>query len=521
MRIGPDAPLTIAGLARVAARPEPVHLTVLARERIAAAAAFLDRIVADRRVVYGITTGFGPLAGTWIDPARAEDLQTYLLAHLRAGVGPPLPRPAVRGMMLARLASLAQGHSGIGPGPLELLAAMLERDVTPVVPEMGTVGASGDLTPLAHMAATLQGEGEVLVGDRRLPADEGLAAAGLEPVRFGPKEAIALVNGTSTMTAIAALNGAAVERQVMLAVELGLLYAEIFGARAEAYDRRVGAVRPHPGQVRVHELIATWTAGGSRLEPTSSTTGRLPEDAPGGIAAGQRVVQDPYTIRCIPQLYGAVFDTVRFHNEGVERELNAVSDNPLLFPDDGEIIQAGNFFGQHVAAASDALTAGIITVAGHIERSIDRVTDPLRSAGLPPMLQAREPGLQSGLMGAQVSATALLAEMRTRATPAGIQSIPTNAGNQDVVTMGTIAARNAAWQVERLWDLLAIQGIAMAQAAELRGRAEFSPPAQALVRAIRRWVPPLEDDRALSGDISCLADALRRGAIDPDAVLSN
>jgi tyrosine ammonia-lyase len=548
MLIGPDRPLTLAALARVAAGAEAVQLSEAARERVAAASAFLDRIVAERRVVYGITTGFGPLAGTWIDPSRSEELQTYLLAHLRSGVGPPLPREAVRAMMVARLASLSRGHSGIRMETLDLLAAMVERDVTPVVPAMGTVGASGDLTPLAHMAATLQGEGEVVIAGTSVPAAEGLRRAGLAPIVFGPKEAIALVNGTSTMTAIAALNGDAARRQLHLAVALGLLYAEVMGGRAEAFDRRVGDLRPHPGQLRVHDLIAAWTADGSRLDRSTSTAGTLPhtgsrpEGTPAGAAGvargvigSQRIVQDPYSIRCIPQLYGAAFDTLDFHNATVERELNAVTDNPLLFPEDDTVIQAGNFFGQHVAAVSDALTAALVTVAGHIERTIARVTDPARSGGLPPMLQSREPGLQSGLMGAQVTATAILAEMRTRTIPAGTQSISTNAANQDVVTMGTIAARTAAWQVERLWDLLAIQGIAMAQAAELREavggggpaggdeaqrdgaeRSDFSSASRRLIAAIRRVVPPLENDRALSGDIFRLAGAMRRGWVSAE-----
>lgn len=536
MRIGPDSPLTLPVLARITTAPEAIDFSEAARERVAAAAAFLDRIVAERRVVYGITTGFGPLAGTWIDPSRSEELQTYLLAHLRTGVGPALPREQVRAMMVARLASLSRGHSGIRIETLELLAAMVERDVTPVVPSMGTVGASGDLTPLAHMAATLQGEGEVLVDGASLPAAEGLRRVGLAPIVFGPKEAIALVNGTSTMTAIAALNGEAAERQLHLAVALGLLYAEVFGARSEAFDRRVGDLRPHPGQLRVHDLLAAWTADGSRLDRSTSTAATLPpengsavEGAPRGVTSDQRIVQDPYSMRCIPQLYGAALDTLEFHNTTVERELNAVTDNPLLFPGDDTVIQAGNFFGQHVAAVSDALTAALVTVAGHIERTIARVTDPARSEGLPAMLQEREPGLQSGLMGAQVTATAILAEMRTRTIPAGTQSISTNAANQDVVTMGTIAARTAAWQVERLWELLAIQGIAMAQAAELRERAagsaapggsRFSPASRRLVAAVRRVVPALENDRALSDDISRLADAMRRGEVGAEQEMS-
>jgi tyrosine ammonia-lyase len=536
MRIGPDSPLTLPVLARITTAPEAIDFSEAARERVAAAAAFLDRIVAERRVVYGITTGFGPLAGTWIDPSRSEELQTYLLAHLRTGVGPALPREQVRAMMVARLASLSRGHSGIRIETLELLAAMVERDVTPVVPSMGTVGASGDLTPLAHMAATLQGEGEVLVDGASLPAGEGLRRVGLAPIVFGPKEAIALVNGTSTMTAIAALNGEAAERQLHLAVALGLLYAEVFGARSEAFDRRVGDLRPHPGQLRVHDLLAALTADGSRLDRSTSTAATLPPEreaavggAPRGVMSDQRIVQDPYSMRCIPQLYGAAFDTLEFHNATVERELNAVTDNPLLFPGDDTVIQAGNFFGQHVAAVSDALTAALVTVAGHIERTIARVTDPARSEGLPAMLQEREPGLQSGLMGAQVTATAILAEMRTRTIPAGTQSISTNAANQDVVTMGTIAARTAAWQVERLWELLAIQGIAMAQAAELRERAarsvasggsRFSPASRRLVAAVRRVVPALENDRALSEDISRLAAAMRRGEVGAETEMS-
>lgn len=516
--LGPDTAIGVSELSAVAhGRAKPV-LTSRAEVAVEAAHRLVGRLIAQRRIVYGITTGFGPLAGTYVDPSRSEELQRNLLSHLRSGVGPALPKIQVRAMMTARAASLARGHSGISPESLRLLIDMVNRDVVPLVPEMGTVGASGDLTPLAHMAAVLVGEGEARFRDTPMPAADALAAAGLRPVTLGPKEAIALVNGTSAMTGIAALAGHDFDSLLDLAVRSALLYAELFQARFEAFDRRLGEVRPHPGQKRVHERFTDLSSDGARLRFEPSTTGRLPTGgAETGVFANGHIIQDPYSIRCVPQLYGAAFDVLEYHRRTVETEISSVTDNPILIPDEDAVLHGGNFFGQHVAFVSDSLTNAVIAVAAHVERTVDRITDPLRSAGLPPMLQPREPGLQSGFMGAGVTATALVAEMRTRAMPASIQSISTNAANQDIVTMGTIAARNSAWQVARLRDLVAIQLLVLAQAAELRaGRlgleaAGFSSSSRDLVAMVRRVAPPLEDDRALSEDIARLAASLGEG----------
>jgi tyrosine ammonia-lyase len=491
--VGPDSLLTIARLARVV-------LSTAAESVVRRANRFVEQLIRERRIVYGITTGFGPL----------------------------LPSEQVVAMMVARAGSLAQGHSGVRPETISLLIAIANARIVPHVPSMGTVGASGDLTPLAHMAGALLGEGEVHWNGTIVPARDALAANGLAALVPGPKEAIALVNGTSTMSGIAALNGAEAHAQLELAIRSALLYAEIMEGRSEAFDPRIGAVRPHSGQARVHSLFADETAARSRLRRTSSTKEELPlatehTAAGSGVFANRPIIQDPYSVRCIPQLYGAALDALQFHNDIVNTELSSVTDNPILFPDDDTVLQGGNFFGQHVGLASDALTNALIIVAGHVERSVDRLTDPVRSNGLPPMLQSREPGLQSGFMGIQVTATALHAEMRTRATPASIQSISTNAGNQDIVTMGTIAARNTSWHIERLWELLAIQMIVLAQAAELRSAAGshgdpraagFSFSSLDLVQLVRSHIPPLGDDRPLSGEIGTLADVLRGYALD-------
>ncbi len=526
--IGPNDPLSIHDLACVVHRGANVALSDEARHAVAEAHHFVERLVDERRIVYGITTGYGPLAGTYIDPSRSADLQRNLLHHLRAGVGPLLCDEHVLAMMVARAASLSLGHSGVRPQTLDLLISMINRRILPEVPSMGTVGASGDLTPLAHVAGAMLGEGRVRVARRSMSASQALAANGLTPLAPGPKEAIALVNGTSAMTGIAAVNGAEARAAMNLALRSAFLYGEVMGARAEAFDPRVGQVRAHPGQAFVHEQLERLAADSSRLERASSTTAELPRHDPdggavtNGVYAGRQIIQDPYSLRCIPQLYGAAFDSLLFHDAGVALELQSVTDNPLLFPEEDAVLQGGNFFGQHVAFASDALANALIVVAGHLERSIDRLTDPVRSNGLPPMLQEREPGVQSGFMGAQVTATSLHAEMRTRATPGSVQSIPTNAANQDVVTMGTIAARNAAWQMERVWELLSIQVLTLSQAAELRSRkdgaaspdeAGFSTSSVQLIHFVRERCPPLDNDRALSDEIVMLAQELRHDAL--------
>jgi len=480
--------------------------------RMQAAHELLQRMVHERRRIYGVTTGYGPLASHPVTPEHAEELQRHLLYHLASGVGRPLSEAHVRATMAARAASLARGHSGIGEPLFQLLLDCLNAGITPIVPEMGTVGASGDLTPLAHIGLALIGEGEVTVNGTRMASTDALRAAGLTPAVLGHKEGIALVNGTSCMTGIAAVNAERARRLMALATRVAVVYAECLNGRAEAWDARVGTVRPHAGQVATHASLAQWSAGSDRLMPADALPPRLDESqaVDGWLAEGE-CPQDPYTIRCVPQEIGAALDVLAFHDQMVSTELQSVTDNPLILADDGAVLHGGNFYGQHVAFASDALALAVIKVAIHAERCLARLTDVTQNKGLPAFLHGGRDGVNSGFMGAQVTASALIAEMRSRGTPASIQSIPTNGNNQDVVTMGTIAARKTAEHLDLAYQVLAIQTLAVAQAAELRGGATldgFATASCELVAWVRTLAPSLGTDRSLSREIMAVASAL-------------
>lgn len=480
--------------------------------RMHEAHALLQRMVHERRRIYGVTTGYGPLASHPVTPEHAEELQRNLLYHLASGVGRHLSEVHVRATMAARAASLARGQSGIGDPLFQLLLDCLNTGITPVVPEMGTVGASGDLTPLAHIGLALIGEGDVTVNGTQLRSADALRAAGLTPAVLGHKEGIALVNGTSCMTGIAAVNAERARRLIALATRVAVVYAECLTGRAEAWDARIGSVRPHAGQVTTHATLNQLSTGSARLIPADVLPPRLDEThaVDGWLAEGE-CPQDPYTIRCLPQEMGAALDVLAFHDQIVTTELRSVTDNPLILAEDGAVLHGGNFYGQHVAFASDALALAVIKVAIHAERCLARLTDVAQNKGLPAFLHGGRDGVNSGFMGAQVTASALIAEMRSRAMPASIQSIPTNANNQDVVTMGTIAARKTAEHLDLAWQVLAIQSLAVAQAAELRGGhalVGFAPASHEFVAWVRGLAPSLGTDRSLSREIMAVARAL-------------
>lgn len=498
--LSPTATLSLAQLSRVARAAEPVELAADALEAVEASHELLLQAIAQNRRIYGVTTGFGPLADHYVHPDKTGELQRGLVYHLATGVGDPLPRDVTRAIMLARASSLSRGKSAVHPDTLRLLLDCLDADLIPVVPSLGTVGASGDLTPLAHVALALMGEAPFWGG-------RTLDDAGLQPLDPANREALGLVNGTSAMTGLAALNGVDAMRAFDVALRLAVANAEIFGARSSAFHELVGQVRPHPGQVRVLERIATITASSQRLRDDDVTLDL--DHLTDGPAPDQELAQDPYTIRCIPQVFGAIADQVDSHNEWAERELNAVTDNPIFDPESGRIIHAGNFMGQHLAFASDSLNNALIQLAVHGERVVARLTDRRRNAGLPPFLQGSRTGLQSGFMGAQVTATSLVAELRTHATPSSIQSISTNADNQDIVSMGTIGALRTSRSIDRVFELLAIEALVVAQAVDLVGHDGFSETTRELVSEVRGVSDFLDQDRPLSPEIQALAAILR------------
>ncbi|MEO1328931.1 MAG: aromatic amino acid ammonia-lyase [Pseudomonadota bacterium] len=500
--LGLSAADTVARGARI------IAIGPAAWERIRAAQARLARAIAERRVVYGVTTGFGPLADRLVRPEDVETLQRNLIYHLATGVGAPLSWEAARATALARLCSIAQGWSGASDPMVEALVALLNSDLAPWIPEKGTVGASGDLTPLSHLALALMGEGAFI--DRagnRIEGGAGLARIGVPPLTLAARDGLALVNGTAAMTGIAVLNGARAAALLEWAEALTGLHAELLRGRSEAWDPALSAARPHPGQVAASDRLRARIEGAPRIDATRAAERILPQsgDAPPQDATP---LQDPYSIRCAPQILGAARDALSWHDAVIERELNSASDNPIFAEDAAIAVHGGNFMGCHAALASDALKNAVVLTAVLSERQIARLTDEKRNGGLPPFLNRGRVGLESGLMGAQVTASALVAEMRAFGGPASTQSISTNGANQDVVSLGTIAARGCADILEDAARVLAIQAIAVAQGADIVGREALSPAGGALAERIRSVVAPLTSDRPLHADIERLSQEI-------------
>ncbi|WP_375401790.1 histidine ammonia-lyase [uncultured Sphingomonas sp.] len=518
----PDRPVTPADVEAVACGAALAELHDESIARAARSEALVARMVSDRRAIYGVTTGFGPLADNQIDPARGELLQRRLVQHLATGVGAPFPPVEARAIVASRLATLARGMSAVRPDLLRWMVDFLNAGLAPVMPEKGTVGASGDLTPLSHMALAFMGEGACWRDGSPAPSAGILVAAGLAPVTLAYKEGLALVNGTSAMAGVAALNGVRARRLVRAAALLTVAYAEILGGHRAAWHPLTAVARPHPGQRRAAALLWALTDDAPRLVPFRPMPGPIATEIDAsGVAHDRELPQDAYSIRCAPQALGAVDDMLVHHDGVVGIELSAVTDNPIVFTDaddEGEVLlHAGNFFGQHVSFASDNLHNAVAMLGVWSERQIARVTDVSLNRGLPPFLQGNATGLNSGFMGAQVTASALVAELRTKSVPASIQSVPTNANNQDVVTMGTIAARRARDAVADVGRILAIEALCLAQAIDLRSAADparFSEAALAVRAAVRGTSSFLHDDRPLSGEIEALADRLIDGRFE-------
>ncbi len=484
-------------------------LSGAARDRCARAHERLGRIIGERRHVYGVTTGFGPLANRLVGSGNGVALQQNLIHHLASGLGPPLGWAESRAVVLARLVSIARGASGASDASVRALEGVLASDLAPWLPSRGTVGASGDLTPLAHLVLCLQGRGRFITrAGELIEGGEALRRLGQAPLSLQSRDGLALVNGTSAMTGIALRNAQAARRAGDWALALTAALAECLAGRAEAWHPEFARLRPHPGQVRAAADLRRRIKGSARVETRPIALRRLDvphlatEDLPG---------QDAYTLRCAPQVVGAFLDQAEWHDRVAEIELNSVTDNPILPEDyDPPALHGGNFMGQHVALASDALATAVVTLAGLAERQVARLTDERLNHGLPAFLHGGEGGLNSGFMGAQVTATAILAEMRATG-PASVHSLSTNGANQDVVSLGTIAARLAAAKLGALAEIQAILALCVAQAMEHRGGSDcagFSPAARALHAAVRRISGPLATDRPLAEEIAAMTDAI-------------
>lgn len=487
--------LTLDMLERVATGKAAVSLEPAARQRVAAARDALVALLDRGDTIYGANTGFGLMSDVRIPDEQIDRLQVNLIRSHCAGVGEPLSIPVTRVMMVLRANVLASGHSAVRVELIEALLALLNAGVVPVIPSRGSVGASGDLTPLAHLALALLGEGEVFLDGQRIQASEALSRTGLQPFRLGSREGLALVNGTQAMTAIGTLCLLEAERLMTQADIAGAMTIDGLLGSTRPFDERLAALRPHAGHVACASNIRKLTEG-SEILASHKACGR---------------VQDSYSLRCIPQVHGAARDALTFVRRCLETEINAVTDNPIFFPDTGEAVPGGNFHGAPVAQAMDLLCAALTDAGSISERRTERLTNPALS-GLPAFL-AKQPGLESGLMMAQVTAAALTAENKTLSHPAGVDSIPTGAGKEDHVSMGVTAALKAARVVEHLESILAIEMMSSSEAIEIRRPLRSSPALEAVLKAIRSEVSPLDTDRVLDGDIAAIAGMLREGAL--------
>jgi len=479
----------------MAADPPPLEIPRAARARVDRAASFVHELESRTAPVYGITTGFGRLAHVRIETKDLARLQERLIVSHAAGVGAPLDDADARLAIAVRAATLVTGHSGVRVATLEALLELWNRGVTPLIPAQGSVCASGDLAPLAHIALTLLGKGKAFHQGRKMTAAAALKRVGLKPVRLAPKEGLALINGTSVATAILARVLVEAQDLVRLADAAAAMTIEALLGTDVPFDPRVHALRPHPGQVATARNVKRLLRG-SRILPSHRHSGHK--------------VQDPYSLRCVPQVHGASRDGLRFAREIVERELNAVTDNPILFPGDDAVLSAGNFHGQHVALAADVASLALAELASISERRIEQMVNPDLSA-LPAFL-AEDPGLNSGFMMAQTTAAALVSENKTLAHPASVDSIPTSANQEDHVSMGLWAARKSRSILENTRHVLAIEYLAAAQALDFQTLTPGAGVAGAR-DALRRVVPKLARDRYLARDIHTAERLLRDGTL--------
>jgi histidine ammonia-lyase len=501
--------LSLDGLHQVVYERRPVILADGARAKVVAAREVVERLLRENRVAYAINTGVGKLSDVHIEPAQNRQLQINLIRSHSAGVGEPLAQEETRAMMLLRANSLAKGFSGVRPAVIDLICAMLNTGVHPVVPSQGSVGASGDLAPLAHLALAMIGEGQVWqekagqgkagLESARMPAAEALKRAGIAPLIPEAKEAISLINGTQAMLAVGTLSLMAAETLAETADVLGAMSLDALHGTDAAFDARIHAARPHTGQIKVAANLRRLIAG-SQIRESHKNCGR---------------VQDAYSLRCIPQVHGAVRDTLEFCRRTFEIEMNSAVDNPLVFVNsngEGDIISGGNFHGEPLAFALDYLAIALSALAGIAERRIERLVNPALNEGLPPFL-APDAGINSGFMMPQVTAAALASENKVLAHPASVDSITTSGNKEDYVSMGMTAAIKLKRVVANTTHVLAIEACAAAQALDFLAPLKSSELLQRAHAAIRKVSPKIEQDRVFAEDFVKLAELVRSGAL--------
>jgi histidine ammonia-lyase len=487
--------LTLSDLRRLHRGSGSVALDLGCRAAVDASAATVDAIVAAGRTVYGVNTGFGLLARESIPRDQLSLLQRNLVLSHSTGTGPLLDDATVRLILVLKIASLARGHSGVRWRVIQALLRLLEAEIYPSIPAKGSVGASGDLAPLAHLSVALLGIGEVSHKGKRIAAAEGLALAGLTPIDFAPKEGLALLNGTQVSTALALVGLFAAEDLFAAAVVAGALSVDAAKGSDTPFDPRIHAVRGQPGQTAVAEVYRNLLAG-SAIRESHRTCSR---------------VQDPYSLRCQPQVMGACLDHLRFAAGVIEREANAVSDNPLVFAESGEVLSGGNFHAEPVAMAADVLALVIAEIGALSERRIALLIDHTISE-LPPFL-VEHGGLNSGFMIAHVSAAALASENKSLAHPACVDSLPTSANQEDHVSMATFAARRLGEMADNTAGIVAIELLAAAQGTDFHRPLETSPSLAAAKAMIRAVVPFYDSDRYFAPDIAAAKAIVGEGAL--------
>jgi histidine ammonia-lyase len=472
-----------------------------ARARVEKARKFVDDRFADGHMIYGVTTGFGRLANVQIDPKDAAQLQLNLVRSHAAGTGAPLDAKLVRAASALRANSLAAGHSGVKLDTLELIVELLNRGVTPYVPSQGSVGASGDLAPLAHMSLTLIGEGDAILDGERMPSLQALSRVGLKPVKLGPKEGLALINGTQVMTGIASLGILRAERLANAADVIAAMSLEAYLGTDSVFDQRLNDLRPHKGQTHVAHNLRT-LLDGSEIMLSHRECGR---------------VQDPYSFRCIPVVHGAVRDSIAHARNVTLIEANSVTDNPLVFPDDGEFLSGGNFHGEPIALAIDFLKIAVSELASIGERRLYLLLNA-EDRGLPLFLTQRS-GLQSGLMIVQYAAAAVVNDNKGLAWPSSVDSIPTSAGQEDHVSMGMTSANNLVRVLDNVEGALACELLGALTATDFRRPLKSGYGTQAAYDLARQRINPWTEDRSPAPDIESARELIASGALGKAAGL--
>ncbi len=483
--------LTLEDFISVTRGKREVGLSDAAIEAVKKARAVVDRYVEEKKVIYGITTGFGKFADVTIDTEETLDLQRNLIISHACGVGNPLHEDIVRGIILLRINALSKGYSGIRIETLESLIGMLNKGITPFVPEKGSLGASGDLAPLSHVALTLIGEGEAYYEGKLIPGREAMEKAGVPVIELSSKEGLALNNGTQVMTSVGAHTVYDAMKLFKDANAVAMVTFEALNGVIDAYYHGTHEIRNQEGQIKTAAFL------NKILEGSRNTT-----------VQGELRVQDAYSLRCIPQIHGASYDCFKYVLGKVDNEMNAVTDNPIIFVDEDRVISGGNFHGQPMAITFDFLKVGLSELANASERRLERMVNPALSNGLPAFL-TKKGGVNSGFMIVQYSAAALVSENKVLAHPASVDSIPSSANQEDHVSMGTIAARQAREILGNVRKALAMELLTACQAMDLRGDKGMGKGTEIVYKAVRDKVKTLEEDRVMYPDIDICEDILK------------